>query len=1006
VREEVTTEPAPAPTASARANPKASARSNSSPRRTGRRSARSIGGPGEYTSVEATTRQRHLALWTQRMTADKLRQRTAEGEAVNAENKGKKDNMPQAHTSFAHEMTIDPIGFAFGGVDPGTLHAHGKLVKVHSVHYSVGLAGKYLMHVGLRQQMVPLPGSPFKLVVEPGAPFATSSRLPEDSRHMSGVASEAWQHGLIFPTKDVLGNMCNKGGASLVMKLSKAAPAEEKSVEFSIVDKEDGSYELKWKCAYSGHYPIDVLMGGAHVAGSPVQLNVNSAKPAVEQMTVTGSGQSKAIAGIKAKLMVKVADCFGNKFDASTQTFPYKLGLILKPSAGQKDTSTDKFEKKSKAAKDEKRDTQMRGKGAALDENSALSLPFDGKMIGSVFEIDYVAKEAGLMDLHVWAESSPDGVTDETNIIREPLPASPFQVQVSEGSASALGSYVGEAEAGKQGAGDGFGAGEHVVLRPQITDDFGNSSAAAEGELTASHVKPDSTGSWESAETAEELPPPRAKGALGSYELLIEPVRAGLHYVHIRLGGQDISGSPVSFNVAPGPPTSSKCKLKTVIPPNDEPLWEKSPITIRVTLFDKYGNQLEKGGVRVDAKASGVGVSQAKTEDNKDGTYDINLMSGPPGDIKVMVRIDGNDLPPYQLTVQRNPEAAQEAAAKEDREKEEQDAKEEKDAKASKGGKKDGGDEAAKDAAKGKAEPKKEEIEYKPVPWMTASKLLELCDPALAQAAELEARDCYKTFELRLGAVILKRLGEAGKIEDLLREWDGNGDGDVSKIEFRQCVTGKSLKMKAPNKEIDDFFSTIDADGSGSVDLKELKPAIKMLKEKASAADAQKQRFTDRAKELRDKVELIKKSAEDTDAVEKYEAKLIDMKVNPNIDARIGLALNAKNMKVIEIVGKWDKDGDGTVDKEEFRKNIKELNVGDIKSFEIDELYTKLDTDGGGDLSLDEVTKCFVSMQKAATSSQQELKAGNKQLGTMKKDVAKSHAQIMFLEKKHAEDLL
>ena len=47
---------------------------------------------------------------------------------------------------------MDPFGFAFGGVDPGTLHAHGKLVKVHSVHYSIGLAGKYRLHVGLRQQ--------------------------------------------------------------------------------------------------------------------------------------------------------------------------------------------------------------------------------------------------------------------------------------------------------------------------------------------------------------------------------------------------------------------------------------------------------------------------------------------------------------------------------------------------------------------------------------------------------------------------------------------------------------------------------------------------------------------------------------------------------------------------------------------------------------------------------------------------------------------------------------
>ena len=131
----------------------------------------------------------------------------------------------RAAASFAHEMAIDPLGFAFGGVDPGTLHAHGKLVKVHgrrlstyilsylltylltlgtlhahgklvkvhAVHYSVGLTGEYKLHVGLRQQSTPLPGSPFNLVVEPGEAYAASSKLPIGSLPLSGTASEEWQ---------------------------------------------------------------------------------------------------------------------------------------------------------------------------------------------------------------------------------------------------------------------------------------------------------------------------------------------------------------------------------------------------------------------------------------------------------------------------------------------------------------------------------------------------------------------------------------------------------------------------------------------------------------------------------------------------------------------------------------------------------------------------------------------------------------------------------------------
>ena len=69
--------------------------------------------------------------------------------------------------AFWNEVTSDPVGvgFAFGGVEPGRLHAKGKCVDVHKLYYSIGRAGKYKLHIGLRHQMAPLPGSPFALEV-------------------------------------------------------------------------------------------------------------------------------------------------------------------------------------------------------------------------------------------------------------------------------------------------------------------------------------------------------------------------------------------------------------------------------------------------------------------------------------------------------------------------------------------------------------------------------------------------------------------------------------------------------------------------------------------------------------------------------------------------------------------------------------------------------------------------------------------------------------------------
>jgi len=631
---------------------------------------------GGHTVLDATIRQRHMQLWALRLSADKkAAANRVPKESAEGDGKRKKgmDAASRTANSYAHELSVDPLGFAFGGVDPGTLHAHGKLVKVHSAHFSVGKAGLYKLHVGLRQQMLPLPGSPFDLLVEPGYAYAASSVLPVSSLPLSGVASEDWHQGLIFSSADTLSNACKKGGADVLMRLAlntkvaareqtkdKDSDGDKKLVDCDVVDRSDGTYELKWRSNTAGVFPIDVLLDGSHVVGSPIELHVRPAQPAVEKMVVSGAGMSEAVAGIEAVLQVRVADRFGNLFEAGSFSegsggaptrFPYEFGLVLSSAGAEVKNTTSQ---KTKAAKGNEKAEGV--KRAKEDPLKAPSIQFIGQMSGSVYEIRYVAQEAGMMDLHLWAtpldggsavRGADGGKAASTDEVRVWLPGSPFTVAVAEGSASASGSSVGGAEAGKQGA--GFVAGEHVILKPVVRDSFGNHSAPVDGALSTEHVKPGAGGH-------EQLAPPKQKGGLGSYEIAVEPTRAGMHYVHVRLGGQDITGSPVSFEVVPAAPAKSKCKVRRALPPEDEPLMEKANICIEVTLYDKYSNQLKHGGVRVDAKASGVGVSGAKVEDNKNGTYSVTLTAGPPGEIRVVIRIDGDELTPYLLTVQRNPE--------------------------------------------------------------------------------------------------------------------------------------------------------------------------------------------------------------------------------------------------------------------------------------------------------------------------------------------------------------
>jgi hypothetical protein len=608
--------------------------------------------------LDAATRQRHLQLWTTRQASDKwMTRRSAEttfresGYGGDDKKKMKKMAIGEQLPSFAHELSADKFGFAFGGVDPGTLHAHGKLIKVHHVSYSIGLAGYYKLHVSLRQQMRPLPGSPFDLRVDPGAAYAASTNLPSEREHLTKQADEEWQHGLLLTTADMLGNKCVKGGANVTLALPKRWATEQGHEESPVLcrvnDKGDGTYELEWSSTLAGTFPLDVCIDGSHVGGSPIDVTVLPARPDVNRFVASGAGLGKAVAGIEAPIRIRVADRFDNQADMAAASTVFGLILVPQDRATGVVSKTTKNEKKEGVEAPKKKGEEKTsrkssgGKDGAFDAGSAKAVretkqmlnydtqDFLGDWVNGCYEIRYVAQQAGVLDLHLWCVVEEDGQ-------REPLPGSPFSVHVSEGNASAVGSFVREAEASKQGS--GIVAGEHVILRPQVHDQFGNPSSAPEGSLTAVLDSPGNQG--------EQLEQPKLRSGLGSYELTLEPLTAGQHQVHILLHGEEITGSPVAFYVSPATPNSQKCYLSRADP---EPVPVNTPCDILLKTHDKYGNQLDRGGVRVDAKAAGIAASACTVEDHKDGTYTIRLTAGAPGEVKVTARIDSVEIKTFSV---------------------------------------------------------------------------------------------------------------------------------------------------------------------------------------------------------------------------------------------------------------------------------------------------------------------------------------------------------------------
>ena len=59
----------------------------------------------------------------------------------------------------------------------------GKLHTAHRVNYSIGIVGRYLLHVRLRQAALPVPGSPFTLTVTRGTENAPPAPLAQPPFH-------------------------------------------------------------------------------------------------------------------------------------------------------------------------------------------------------------------------------------------------------------------------------------------------------------------------------------------------------------------------------------------------------------------------------------------------------------------------------------------------------------------------------------------------------------------------------------------------------------------------------------------------------------------------------------------------------------------------------------------------------------------------------------------------------------------------------------------------------
>jgi hypothetical protein len=299
----------------------------------------------EGAKLDGAERQRHLRLWAKQL-ADEQSRIKAEAHAVQMlgarAQEGDAEAQAAIHAaaagpSFASEIASEanvsprsrPNGFAYGGIYPGTIHAHGKLWETHTVSFSIGRAGCYYLHVGLRSSGLPLPGSPFALKVLPGHAHALSTRLPTEALPLRTVVGETGS--LVVHAADRVGNLCASGGDPL------DAMEPTRTVECTTTDLGDGRYRINWSAKASGLYQLHVTVGGTQVYNSPVELTMLPANPDVGKCACTGTGLQRVLAGRLAVFRVKSRDRYSNPTQTPDRSVQdkgkMKFGLCAIPAA-------------------------------------------------------------------------------------------------------------------------------------------------------------------------------------------------------------------------------------------------------------------------------------------------------------------------------------------------------------------------------------------------------------------------------------------------------------------------------------------------------------------------------------------------------------------------------------------------------------------------------------------------------------------------------------------------
>lgn len=296
----------------------------------------------------------------------------------------------------------------------------------------------------------------------------------------------------------------------------------------------------------------------------------------------------------------------------------------------------------------------------------------------------------------------------------------------------------------------------------------------------------------------------------------------------------------------------------------------------------------------------------------------------------------------------------------------------------------------------------------KNMPLLTAAQLTEKVKEFTEKIAWEEAKigSQEKALSVRLGEEL---VAQQIKVPELVQKWAKRGEEPISKMEFRQHV--RKMIDKTDVKDIDALFDELDDDHGGSLDVPELKAALKKLQKAAEISARKTAAVREQVVLLQSRLEAANHALSLTSELERSKTALEMKKSGDTVPLRerLGMRVNERGIKVNELVAKWG-NKTGEVPKPEFRKHVAALLNIKPNAFaelaEIDELFEALDEDGGGTLDQREIKHAlhdFFAAAKSAQETTERFAKMAKEVGRKAREAQVELRQLLDEDKRAAE---